>query len=121
MKSNFSITDTIAGIANPAGGAISIIRISGDNAAQILSRIFTRDHFESHRIYHGWIHANGVRIDEVLAVVMRAPRSFTTQDVVEIHCHGSAIAVRQILAFAAEQTYPWESRLFQRTRMGLAV
>ena len=52
---------------------------------------------ESHKLVHGWIHDNGKVIDSVLVVVMRSPRSYTTEDVVEIHCHGSPFIMRRIL------------------------
>ncbi|MCL2415855.1 MAG: tRNA uridine-5-carboxymethylaminomethyl(34) synthesis GTPase MnmE, partial [Defluviitaleaceae bacterium] len=103
----FNLHDTIAAISTPLGGAISIIRISGSDALGILSKIFKTlgkkpFNFESHRIYYGWIYETQaqteMKIDEVLATVMLAPKTFTRQDVVEINCHGSVIAARKILS-----------------------
>ncbi|MCL2236428.1 MAG: tRNA uridine-5-carboxymethylaminomethyl(34) synthesis GTPase MnmE [Defluviitaleaceae bacterium] len=101
MKSldKFNMDDTIVGVSAPTGGSISIIRMSGSNALDILGRVFAckEKTFESHRVYYGWIEAGGQRLDEVLATVMLAPRTFTRQDVVEINCHGGAVVVGKIL------------------------
>lgn len=102
---------TIAAIATPAGsGGISIIKISGSRAIPIASALFHGSSptirnaaqpvdFQSHRLYHGHIidPASGVSIDEVLLSVMRAPHSYTCEDVVEINSHGSPAAVQAIL------------------------
>ena len=94
--------DTIAAIATPSGeGGIAIIRISGMDAENIATKIFARAHgkngrLTSHRLYHGAIYnpkTNG-KVDEVLLTIMRKPRSYTGEDVVEIHCHGGAFLVR---------------------------
>lgn len=96
---------TIAAIATPPGpGGIGIIRISGAAAPEVLRRLFRPRapvrQFQSHRLYYGWIvePAAGVALDEVLAVFMQAPRTYTREDVVEIHCHGSFLVLQQILA-----------------------
>ncbi len=106
-----AVDDTIAAIATPPGtGGIGVIRISGPEARAILARLFhpTRRpgaDFESHKLHHGWIcdPASGARLDEVLAVYMRAPATYTREDVVEIHCHSSFVILRQVLdlVFAA--------------------
>jgi len=96
---------TIAAIATPPGaGGIGVIRISGVHSLSILERLF-RPHrpietFASHRMYYGWIvdPENGMKIDEVLAVYMQAPHTYTREDVVEIQCHGSYLVQQQILA-----------------------
>ena len=94
---------TIVAPATAVGeGGIGIIRLSGTSAESTLQRFFRpgkkRDNFESHRLYHGYIYAADERlIDEVMAVVMRAPHSYTGEDVVEVHCHGGPVIVRQIL------------------------
>ena len=96
--------DTIAAIATPPGpGGIGIIRVSGPLAARILAALFVRsrdvDGWLSHRLYHGRIvAADSTVADEALAVLMRAPHSFTGDDVVELHCHGSPVGLRRILA-----------------------
>ena len=98
---------TIAAIATPPGeGGVAIVRISGMDAEKITARIFHRmrkgstGQLESHRLYHGQIHdpRSGRVLDEVLLTIMRNPRSYTGEDVVEIHCHGGAFVVKQILA-----------------------
>jgi tRNA modification GTPase len=96
--------DTITAIATPPGpGGIGIIRVSGPLAARILAALFVRSHergdWISHRLYHGRIVAPDSTVaDEALAVLMRAPRSFTGDDVVELHCHGSPVGLRRVLA-----------------------
>ena len=103
--------DTIAAIATPPGeGGIAIVRISGVAAENIATKIFARAHgkngrLTSHRLYHGAIHdpkTNG-KVDEVLLAIMREPRSYTGEDVVEIHCHGGGFVVRKILGMALSQ------------------
>jgi tRNA modification GTPase len=96
--------DTIAAIATPPGpGGIGIIRVSGPLAPRILAALFVRardgDDWLSHHLYHGRIVAtDGTVADEALAVLMRAPHSFTGDDVVELHCHGSPVGLRCVLA-----------------------
>lgn len=96
-------TDTIAAISTALGeGAIGIVRLSGPQAIAIANRVFKGRNLEkvaSHTIHYG--HIMDVQsthiIDEVLVSVMRAPRSFTTEDIVEINCHGGIISVQRIL------------------------
>jgi tRNA modification GTPase len=104
-------TSTIAAIATPAGaGGISIIKISGVRSISIGSTLFrsrathpqvgtAEDRFQSHRLYYGHIvdPENGSTLDEVLLAVMKAPHSYTCEDVVEINSHGSPAAVQAIL------------------------
>ncbi|MCL2854909.1 MAG: tRNA uridine-5-carboxymethylaminomethyl(34) synthesis GTPase MnmE [Defluviitaleaceae bacterium] len=92
--------DTIAGVGAPTGGAISIIRLSGPRALEILGQVFVckKNSFESHQVYYGWIMQGTQPIDEVLATIMLAPRTFTRQDVVEINCHGGALVTEKILS-----------------------
>ena len=95
---------TIAAISTPPGsGGIGIIRVSGGQALPVLQRVF-RPHdpaclFRSHQLYYGRIVDPGSDriLDEVLAVFMRAPRTYTREDVVEIHCHGSYLLLSRIL------------------------
>ena len=95
--------DTIAAISTPVGeGGIGIIRLSGPDSLPLAQQIFRRKTdggLQSHRFYYGSIvePATGRTIDEVLLVWMRAPRSYTREDVVEIHCHGGSLLVRQLL------------------------
>ncbi|HEY3365294.1 MAG TPA: tRNA uridine-5-carboxymethylaminomethyl(34) synthesis GTPase MnmE [Symbiobacteriaceae bacterium] len=100
--------DTIAAIATGLGEAgVGIIRVSGPLAVAVGDRAF-RSRLgaplikrRSHQLVHGWVvdGAGGV-VDEALGVCMRGPHSFTGEDVVEFHCHGGQIAVRQVLAAA---------------------
>ncbi len=102
--------DSIAAIATPPGaGGIGVIRISGPDARAILERIFVPSHrataeLESHKLHHGWIRdpATETVLDEVLTVFMRAPATYTREDVVEIHCHSSFVILRRILDLVLE-------------------
>lgn len=95
---------TIAAIATPPGpGGIGIIRISGSQSLPILQKLFSTARspaqFISHTFRYGWIKSpeTGRIIDEVLAVYMKAPKTYTREDIVEIHCHGSYIVLEEIL------------------------
>ncbi len=126
--------DTIAAIATPPGeGGIAIIRISGADAENIATKIFARAQgkngkLTSHRLYHGEIHdpKSNCMVDDVLLTVMRKPRSYTGEDVVEIHCHGGAFLSRKILGLAlsqgARQAEPGEftKRAFLNGKMDLS-
>lgn len=99
--------DTISAVATALGeGGIGIIRLSGTKAVEIAAGIFRGAHgktvqdIASHQAAYGHIidPAGNQMIDEVLLLVMRAPRSYTREDVVEIHCHGGPVPVRKILA-----------------------
>lgn len=93
--------DTIVAISTALGqGAISIVRLSGDDAIDIVNRQFDGadlNNVDSHTVHYGHILSQGQHIDEVLVSVFRAPRSFTTEDVVEIHCHGGVFVANKIL------------------------
>ena len=97
--------DTIAAISTAvAGSGIGIIRISGDQAFSVIDRIYrSRDNKKklsdqpSHTIHYGFIQDGGEVIDEVLVTLMRAPKSYTTEDTVEINCHGGIYSVRRVL------------------------
>ncbi len=99
--------DTIAAIATAYGeGGIGIIRLSGEEAKAILDKIFVpkqneyKESIVNRRLYYGHIvdPSNSQVVDEVLAVYMKAPSTYTTEDVVEIYCHGSIVALRKTLA-----------------------
>lgn len=102
---------TIAAVATavaPGQGGIAVIRLSGPQAqaaVQAVTRIPGHQPWESHRVLYGHVLAadGEERIDEVLLLLMLAPRSFTGEDVVEIHCHGGVIAVQRVLARVLEQ------------------
>ena len=94
------MTDTICAISTPLGeGAIAIIRLSGNDAISIVSSIFTKDltKVQSHTIHYGYIKYKNEIIDEVLVSVMKAPKTFTTEDVVEINTHGGIAITNKIL------------------------
>jgi tRNA modification GTPase len=103
--------DTIAAIATPPGeGGVAIVRVSGIEAERIAQRIFTRSRekngmLRSHMLYHGSIRDPQTEsvVDEVLLTIMRQPRSYTGEDVVEVHCHGGAFLSRQILGLILAQ------------------
>lgn len=100
------IDDTIAAISTAVGEAgISIVRISGKKAIQIISNIFKSKrnidlkNVKSHTVHYGFIYEkdNGEIYDEVLVNVMRSPNTYTKEDVVEINCHGGYIPAKRIL------------------------
>ena len=99
-------TDTIAAIATAmSNSGIGIIRISGDQALKTAGRIFRTpggrsldfEKVPSHTIHYGYIWNEDEKVDEVLLMVMKGPRSYTTEDTVEINCHGGVRMVRKIL------------------------
>ncbi len=98
-------TDTIAAIATAAANAgIGIIRISGPDAFLVADRVFLpksgdvpASGMDSHTVHYGYIVDGEERIDEVLLLVMRAPHTYTREDVVEIDCHGGALVMQRLL------------------------
>jgi len=98
------VNTTIAALATPRGaGGIAIIRLSGPSAASILRSVFIPHTpfpvFPSHRMMYGHcIASTGSTLDEVMAVLMPAPHSYTREDVAEIQCHGGEISARRILS-----------------------
>lgn len=107
-------SDTIAAVATPQGsGGIGIIRISGQDALTLLSGIFGRGKsgpsdcsaLESHRVIHGYVFDPGTLeiIDEVLVIPMLAPRSYTAENVVEIHAHSGPMVIRTLLELVLRQ------------------
>ena len=99
------VDDTIAAVATAVAagaGSVAIVRVSGPQAEPIARRLFLapgQQPWESHRILYGHVvnPASGERVDEALLLVMRGPRSFTGEDVVEFHCHGGLICVQRVL------------------------
>ena len=98
-------TDTIAAIATAVSDSgIGIIRISGDDAIAIASRVYRSkdgrkrlDDVRSHTIHYGYIYDGDELVDEVMAAVMRAPNTYTREDTVEIDCHGGILVMNRIL------------------------
>lgn len=99
--------DTIAAISTAVGnGAISIIRVSGPEAIEIVNKIYKEknlNNVESHTINYGHIYDNKEFIDEVLVMVMKSPRTYTTEDVIEINCHGGVATTEKILELLLEK------------------
>ena len=93
--------DTIAAISTTMGvGAISIVRVSGDNAIKIVNKMFKGTDLskvESHTIHYGFIMDKNEKVDEVLVTIMRAPKTFTREDVVEINTHGGIAITNKVL------------------------
>ena len=97
--------DTITAISTTTGvGAISIIRLSGIDAIKIVNKVFTKDltNAESHTIHYGYIKDKKEKIDEVLVSIMRAPKTFTREDIVEINCHGGIATTNKVLELLLE-------------------
>ncbi len=108
--SEFATIGTIAAIATavvPQQGSVGIVRLSGSQALQIAQILFHAPGcqvWESHRILYGYIRhpLSAALVDEALLLIMKAPRSYTREDVVEFHCHGGIIAVQQVLQLCLE-------------------
>ena len=128
-------TDTIAAIATGmSSGGIGIVRISGDQAFDVIDRIF-RDKDEqtkrlsqapARRAYYGYIFDGDEKVDEVLVLTMRGPHSYTAEDTAEISCHGGILVVKKILEtvirYGARTAEPGEftKRAFLNGRIDLA-
>lgn len=103
---NYLNDDTIAAISTPIGkSGIGIVRLSGENAISIAEKIFVSSNgkrlskLPSHRLHYGWVKD----IDEVLLTVMRAPKTYTRQDIVEINCHSGIVVLKKILELVLKQ------------------
>lgn len=106
VKLNTRYEDTIASIATSvSNNAISIIRVSGTNSLEIVSKIFSKDlkKAKSHTINYGYIIEGNNIIDEVLVSVFLSPKSFTCEDVVEINCHGGIFVTNKVLEMLLER------------------
>ena len=125
---------TIAAISTAmSASGIGIVRISGEDAMEIISRIYRSKggkkrikEVPSHTIHYGYIYDGEELIDEVLVMIMRAPRTFTGEDTVEIDCHGGVFAMKRVLETVlkngAEIAGPGEftKRAFLNGRMDLS-
>src|SRR4051812_45602599 len=129
------LDETIAAIATPLGeGGLAVIRISGAKAFQIADAVFSSSAKSSsvpsrantHTIHHGHITRDGKVVDEVLLSIMRAPRTFTRENIVEISCHGGILPTKAVLdavlAAGARLALPGEftRRAFLNGRIDLA-
>lgn len=127
--------DTIAAIATPLGeGGLAVIRISGKDALAVADRCFRGpkgkagvvSRAASHTVHYGFIEREGRRVDEVLLAVLRAPKTFTREDVVEISCHGgilpAQLTLEAVLSSGARSAEPGEftKRAFLNGRIDLA-
>lgn len=137
-------TDTIAAIATGlSASGISVIRISGDDALNIIDRIFYKKRKESslhdwkeskfksstvdsHTVNYGYIYDDDTLIDEVMVILMKAPRSYTREHVVEIDCHGGVVVTKKLLdtviKYGARPAEPGEftKRAFLNGRIDLS-
>lgn len=128
------ITDTIAAISTGmAPSGIGKIRLSGDQAIDIVDQIYrspngkkSLKNVPSHTIHYGYIYDGSQIIDEVLVLIMKAPKTYTTEDVVEIDCHGGIVVMKKILEtvikYGARPAEPGEftKRAFLNGRMDLS-
>src|SRR5947199_285947 len=100
------LEDTIAAISTPLGeGGLAVVRLSGPQALTIAERVFTPvgksslppTAAQTHTLHYGKIVMRGQPVDEVMLAVLRAPRTFTREDVVEISCHGGLLPAKLVL------------------------
>ena len=96
--------DTIAAISTPRGeGGIGIVRMSGDDSVKILSKVFraksgkNAEFLKSHTINYGHIYDGDILLDEVMVSFLKGPKTYTTEDIVEINCHGGYLITERIL------------------------
>jgi len=125
------MNDTIAAISTPLGeGGIAIIRISGPMAFAIADQIFISrrgkpSEFPTHTTHFGAVGCNDDHVDQVMLTVMRAPRTYTAEDVIEINCHGGLLTAKNILSlclqYGAQHAEPGEftKRAFLNGRIDL--
>lgn len=127
-------TDTIAAIATAmTNSGIGIVRISGEEAFSVIDKIYRSKNGkkklsqeESHTVHYGYICDGEKIIDEVMVVIMRAPRSYTTEDTIEIDCHGGTLVMKRILEtvikYGARPAEPGEftKRAFLNGRIDLS-
>ena len=103
--------DTIAAISTAVSASgIGIIRVSGNRAVEIADQVYRSkkknwnlSDAETHTIHYGHIYDGGEMVDEVLVMLMRAPRTFTGEDTVEIDCHGGVYAMKRVLETVLKQ------------------
>lgn len=127
-------TDTIAAIATAmSNSGIGIVRISGDEALDVADRIFRPkkgsrkvSDMETHTIHYGYVTDDDEVIDEVMLLIMKAPRSYTCEDTIEIDCHGGVLVMKKILEtvlkYGARPAEPGEftKRAFLNGRIDLS-
>jgi len=96
--------DTIVAISTPNGeGAIGIVRMSGEKSFEVISKIFVNkarkkmENYKNRELIYGHIMDGGNIIDEVLVSLMKSPNTYTTENLVEINCHGGSVPIRRVL------------------------
>jgi tRNA modification GTPase len=98
MKQNNHSNSTIVALASPKGrGAVSIIRLSGNDSHKIAHKITRKDFFTSDRTLSWLYDENENKFDQALVLTFRKPHSFTGEDIVEFHCHGSPLIVQKLI------------------------
>lgn len=109
-QSKLDTQDTIAAISTPSGdGAIGIVRLSGKDSVAIADKVFRSNKgrlpsaFRSFTVHYGRIMDGEVAVDEALLTVMRAPKSYTKEDMVEISCHGGIVPLRKTLEIVLKE------------------
>ncbi len=129
----FSDDDTIiAPLNSPGHGAVTIIRLSGSRSLELVIRCFVNKsgksftNLSSHQFYYGFISFQNISLDEVMVVYMASPKSYTCEDIVEIHCHASVAVVKNIIdlfiSFGVRIAEPGEFtyRAFKNGRIDLS-
>ena len=118
---------TIYALSTPLGNGIAVIRISGPQASKALQALFShRGEYISHHLYYGKIGKSDHILDEGMAVLMRAPKSYTGEDCVEFHCHGSRAVVQALfdelhaLGLSPAEPGEFSHRAFENGKMDLA-
>ncbi len=123
------MNDTIYALSTPPGNGVAVIRVSGGRAEEAMRACFSRrGAIESHVLYYGAFRhpVTGETLDEGMAVLMRAPRSYTAEDCAEFHCHGSPLVLSRVMAALASiglrQAEPGEftRRAFENARLDLS-
>ena len=101
------LSDTIVALATPQGvGALAVIRVSGKQAIEIVNKVFYAKDLaraSTHTVHVGTIRDKESIIDEVVVTIFKGPKSFTTEDIIEITCHGSMYVVKQIVMLLIRQ------------------
>ena len=104
MQNTIYENDTIAAVSTPPGeGGIGIVRISGKEAFKIADKVFVSSggakpsSYSNATVHHGFINKGGEVVDEVLLTVMKSPRTYTAEDIIEISCHGGRTPLKNVL------------------------
>ena len=123
------ITDTIAAISSAAGNSgIGIIRVSGDEAIEVVDKIFRPANknkklanVESHTVHYGHIMDGDKTLDQVLVIVMKNPHSYTGEDTVEIDCHGGMLILKKVLDLVLKNGANKSTKPLRSNPQGLSI